>query len=222
MAGVDNMAIKKTIKKVVKNTGFKMPVVGVDGKAAGTITLPEAFFGAKENKQLIAQAVRVYMANQRTGHAATKTRGMVEGSTRKIYKQKGTGRARHGGIRAPIFVGGGIVFGPQPRDFSLKFPQKMKKAALASALSQQYAAGNIIVVSGLADLKPKTKLFAKAFENTGLQKNILFVVSKEATNVKRGARNIANVDIIPVSDLHTYGVVTHNKIVFMKEALKAL
>jgi large subunit ribosomal protein L4 len=194
----------------------------VDGKAAGSIALPKEMFGVKPNSQLIAQAVRVYLANQRVGHAATKTRGMVEGSTRKIYKQKGTGRARHGAIRAPIFVGGGIVFGPQPRDFSLKFPQKMKRAALASALSSQFSAGNIIVVSGLTDLKPKTKLMAKALTAVGRTKNTLLVISKNAEAVSRSARNIQGIDIIPVSDMHTYGVMTHGKIVFMKEALKSL
>ena len=221
------MAVKKAVKatKVVKEekvSGIKSPVVGVDGKAAGSISLPEKYFGVKVNKQLIAQAVRVYQANQRVGHAATKTRGMVEGSTRKIYKQKGTGRARHGGIRAPIFVGGGIVFGPMPRDYSLNFPQKMKHAALASALSQQFADGNVIVVSGLAGLEPKTKPMAVALSAAGRSKNSLLVISKEAPMVARTARNIQGMDVVPVTDMHTYGVMTHGKIIFMKEAISAL
>ncbi len=144
---------------------------------------------------------------------------MVEGSTRKIYKQKGTGRARHGAIRAPIFVGGGIVFGPQPRDYSLGLPQKMKKAALASALSLQQTNGNIVVVSGMSDLKPKTKLVAATLTAVGRTKNSLLVVSKEAALVVRAARNIAGVDVVPVSDMHAYGVMTHGKVIFMKEAI---
>lgn len=210
------MAVKKTTHTL------KAKVVGIDGKAAGTITLPEKLFGHKPNKQLLAQAVRVYLANQRVGHAATKTRGMVEGSTRKIYKQKGTGRARHGAIRAPIFVGGGIVFGPQPRDYSLKFPPKLKRAALASALTDQYTSGNIIVVSGMKDVKPKTKVMAEIFENIGATGRTLLVVPKDAVNIKRSARNIAGVDIIPVSDMHTYAVMTHGNVVFMKEAIQEL
>src|SRR3972149_4980450 len=121
-------SVKKTVKavKAVKATvteevdsakGIRTSVVGLDGKSAGSITLPQALNNAKINRQLMAQAVRVYLANQRVGNASTKTRGEVEGSTRKIYKQKGTGRARHGAIRAPIFVGGGVVFGPQPPEY---------------------------------------------------------------------------------------------------------
>jgi large subunit ribosomal protein L4 len=105
------------------------------GKVTGSVSLPEEVFGAKINKRLIAQAVRIYLANQREGSASTKSRGEVQGSTRKIYRQKGTGRARHGGVRAPIFVHGGIAHGPKPRDFSLKMPQKMKRAALFATLS---------------------------------------------------------------------------------------
>jgi len=221
------MAVKKTTKTVKSKpakavTGIKIPVVGVDGKAAGSMTLPEQFFGVKPNKQLLAQAIRVYLANQRVGHAATKTRGQVEGSTRKIYRQKGTGRARHGAIRAPIFVGGGIVFGPQPRDYSLKFPQKMRRAALASSLSQQQAQGNIIVVSGLSDMAPKTKNMALALGAIGAAGSTLLVVSGAATNIVRAARNIAQLDVLPVADIHAYGVVTHKKVIFMKEAVGAL
>lgn len=220
---VAKVAVKPEAKAELDSTkGIRTTVVGTDGKSAGSIALPVEYFGQKPNNQLIAQAVRIYQANQRVGHAATKTRGMVEGSTRKIYKQKGTGRARHGAIRAPIFVGGGIVFGPQPRDYSLKFPQKLKHAAIASALSLQLTNGNVIIVSGLSDLKPKTKLMAQALTAAGSSKNSLLVVSKEAGMVGRAARNIAGVDVVPVSDMHTYGVMTHGKILFMKEAISAL
>lgn len=201
--------------------GLSIKVVDATGKAAGSITLPEALFGVKGNKQLMAQAVRVYLANQRVGQAKTKTRGEVEGSTRKIYKQKGTGRARHGAIRAPIFVGGGIVFGPVPRDYSLAFPQKMKHAALASALSTQLVKNNILVVTGLGDIQ-KTKAMAAMFKAIGVSKSALLVVPKDAATVVRAARNIENVDCIPATDLHTYGVLKHDKVVFMKEAMSAL
>lgn len=226
---VKKTAVKAVAKKAASEPkeelnaikGIRATVVGVDGKSAGTITLNHEYFGQTPNKQLIAQAVRIYLANQRVGHASTKTRGEVEGSTRKIYRQKGTGRARHGAIRAPIFVGGGIVFGPKPRDYNMKFPQKLKHAALVSALSSQYKDGNIVIVSGLSDLT-KTKEMAKAFTAVGAPKSTLFVVSKEAAVPVRAARNIFGVDVVPVSDMHTYGIMTHNKIVFMKEAVAAL
>jgi len=210
---------KKPVVKV--ETGIRMSVVGLDGKAAGSITLPKEMFGVKPNSQLMAQAVRVYLANQRGGHASTKTRGEVEGSTRKIYKQKGTGKARHGGIRAPIFVGGGIVFGPRPRDYSLSFPQKMRKIALASALTTQLKNQNVIVVSGLTGVK-KTKEVASMLTAVGATHKTLVVTPKDAVTVVRASRNIENVDTLPVSDINTYSILMHGKVVFMKEAIGEL
>lgn len=214
------MVVKKakTVKKVVS---LRVSVVGLDGKAAGSVTLPIQYFGQKPNSQLMAQAVRVYLANQRAGHASTKTRGEVEGSTRKIYKQKGTGKARHGSIRAPIFVGGGIVFGPRPRDYSLSIPQKMRKVALASALTSQLKKQNIIVVSGLSDVA-KTKVIAGALTAVGATRKTLLVTAKDAGTVVRAGRNIEDVDILPVSDLNTYSILMHGKVVFMKEAIGEL
>ena len=181
--------------------------------------LPEDLFAAKINNALMAQAVRVYLANQRQGSASTKTRGQVEGSTRKIYRQKGTGRARHGAIRAPIFVGGGVVFGPTPRDYHLSLPQKMKHAALASALTNALQEGKVIVVSGLSDMAPKTKKMAHALDSIGAVGATLLVVSKGVSGVIRAARNIERLDIMPIQNLHAYSVISHQKLVFMKEAL---
>src|SRR6185437_7247197 len=129
------VAVSVSQKEKSKVAPVSVDVVGIDGKVTGKIALPGEIFGEKLNKALLAQAVRVYLANQRQGNASTKTRGEVDGSTRKIYRQKGTGRARHGSVRAPIFVHGGIAHGPKPRDFSLTMPQKMKQKALFSALS---------------------------------------------------------------------------------------
>ena len=202
--------------KTKKTESLSTSVVGIDGKAKGRISLPKELFGAKVNKALLAQAVRVYLANQRAGHAATKTRGEVEGSTRKIYRQKGTGRARHGAIRAPIFVGGGIVFGPKPRDFSLKLPQKMKRAALASALTSKKS--DVIVVDGLEGIK-KTKAMASALTAVGASGKTLFVTDHDGT---RAARNIDSIDILPARMLFAYAVLSHQKIVFTKDAIKNL
>lgn len=201
-----------------KQSGLSVPVLGTVGKPTGKITLPKELFAAKVNEPLMAQAVRVYLANQRQGSAATKTRGMVEGSTRKIYRQKGTGRARHGSIRAPIFIGGGIVFGPKPRDYRLDLPEKMKRAALASALTRALQEGKMIVVSGLGGVA-KTKIMVKTLGDVGATGSTLLIISKDARGVIRAARNIATVDILPVQNLHAYGVLSHQKLVFMKEAL---
>ncbi|MBI5449165.1 50S ribosomal protein L4 [Candidatus Gottesmanbacteria bacterium] len=222
--------IKQPVKKVVKIpaeakskpvAGLSIPVVGIDGKTKGTMMLPKELFGVEANPKLVAIAVRVYRANQRKGHASTKTRGEVEGSTKKIYRQKGTGRARHGGIRAPIFVGGGIAFGPRPRDFSLSLPQKMRRAALACALTQQYTEGNLVVVDGLEQIEPKTKCFSDAFRFIGVQDGLL-VTGRDTKNIVRGVRNLADIDMLPALDLHTYAIVAHKKIILMKDAVQIL
>ncbi|MBI5619707.1 50S ribosomal protein L4 [Candidatus Gottesmanbacteria bacterium] len=197
-------------------------VVGVDGKVKGRVQLPAELFAAKVNKQLLAQAVRVYLANQRQGTASTKTRGEVEGSTRKIYRQKGTGRARHGAIRAPIFVGGGIVFGPKPRDYSLKIPQKMRRRAVAAALTSTYQDGHLVVVDGLSELEPKTKQFAAFFTAIGVPGKTLIVVPTPAADVVRGVRNLPFVDVLAPQNLNAYALLSHNQTVVMKEALPLL
>lgn len=218
--------VKKPVKKIIKKpaskvTGISVPVVGIDGKSSGKMTLPKELFAAKINNVLMAQAVRVFLSNQREGSAATKTRGQVEGSTRKIYRQKGTGRARHGGIRAPIFVGGGIVFGPNPRDYSLAFPKKMRRAALASALTSALGEGKMIVVDGFEGIA-KTKIMAKSLQNVGVTGPALLIVGRDGKTGARSARNIADLDILPAQNLHAYTVMSHQKLVFMKEAIEVM
>lgn len=186
------------------------------------MTLPKELFGVKVNKPLLAQAVRVYLANQRQGTASTKTRGEVEGSTRKIYRQKGTGRARHGAIRAPIFVGGGITFGPKPRDYSLTMPKKMKRTALGSALTAQLQDGNIVVVTGFEKMKPKSKLALEALASLEAGDNTLLVTNSGAENIVRATRNLPSVDILPAASLNAYDVLSHKKLVFAKEAIGEL
>lgn len=216
-----NVTKKPVAPKVKPVAGLHISVLGIDGKVKGTMALPKELFGAAVSPSLLATAVRVYRANQRKGHASTKTRGEVEGSTKKIYRQKGTGRARHGGIRAPIFVGGGIAFGPKPRDYSLSLPKKMRRIALASALTRQYKEGNLMVVDGLETLEPKTKRFADAFHAMHMEDGLV-VTGGAIGHVIRGARNVANIDLLPATDLHTYAVLAHKKIMVMKNAVRIL
>jgi large subunit ribosomal protein L4 len=194
-------------------------VVGADGKAAGSINVPKTLFGTPAPLRLLAQSVRVYRANQRQGTASTKTRGEVEGSTRKIYRQKGTGRARHGPIRSPIFVGGGIVFGPKPRDYRMKLPKNMKRRALAGALTAKLASGEVTVVDGLEKLEAKTRVFAQTFSKLGAGPSTLVVVAIGADTVKRAARNIAGIDILPGHSVNAYEILAHAKVIIMKSAL---
>lgn len=223
-AAVKETAQKKTVQEKVASVvhGLVATVVDTDGKASGKLTLPESLFGEKINKQLMAQAVRVYLANQREGGANTKTRGEVEGSTRKIYRQKGTGRARHGSIRAHIFVGGGVAFGPVSHEFSRTMPVKMKRLALASALTSQYKEGNIVIVNGLETKAPKTKDMAKALASVSDLSSTLLVLADHAELVVRAARNIEGVTLQPAHNLTTYDVLSHKKIVFMKDAVSGL
>lgn len=219
--------IKDTVSK--KKSGIpKVKVFNKDGKVLEEIELPKEVFAAKINPVLMAQAVRVHLANQRMGTASTKTRGQVQGSTRKIYRQKGTGRARHGAITAPIFVGGGIVFGPRPRDYSLKLPQKMKKLALYSALSSKYANNQVIILDGLKDIKAKTKEFVKIIINLNLANkkkkgdNILFVLPEKIEYLEKSARNVEGVTIERAQLLNTFEVLKNKYILLLKESVNVI
>jgi large subunit ribosomal protein L4 len=214
--------VKVKAVKASTNAAVSVDVYGIDGKVSGKVSLPGAIFGERVNKELIAQAVRVYLANQRQGNASTKTRGEVDGSTRKIYRQKGTGRARHGGVRAPIFVKGGIVFGPKPRDYSLSLPKKMKRKALFSALSAKAKDSQVMVLSGVEKLDPKTKVFAEMLKKLGVadkKQKLLFVTTASAENVKRAGRNVPGVSFTVVNQLNTYEVLNTKNLVLLKDAV---
>lgn len=226
-AEMDVTAVVKTTTTVKKtgSTNLTVNVMGLNGEKQGTVTLPKEVFDAKVNPTLMAQAVRVYLANQRIGTASTKTRGEVTGSTRKIYRQKGTGRARHGSIKAPVFVGGGIVFGPQPRDYRLSLPQKMRKAALFSSLTVQFKDNKVQVVDNFDGVSGKTKEMVALFKTMDLlnkQKKahkVLFVTADN--NGKQAVRNIEGVTLCHVKDLNTYEVLNSQHIVFVKNSLES-
>lgn len=212
-----------SVKKEKTYATVSIDVVDLSGKVTGKVSLPGEMFGDKVNKVLLAQAIRIYLANQRQGNASTKTRGEVEGSTRKIYRQKGTGRARHGGIRAPIFVKGGIVFGPKPRDFSLAFPQKMKKKALFSALSAKVKDNEVTVIDGLGSIEPKAKVFANMLKSLGMvdkKRKLLFITAgKDVVSVLRAGRNIEGVSFLSSKQINTYEVLATKRLVMMKDAI---
>lgn len=224
---------KVTDKKTLKEkTACQIEVFDTEGKVSGKLNLPEKIFAAKVNKDLIAQAVRVYLANQRQGTQNTKTRSEVRFSTAKIYRQKGTGRARHGARSAPIFVGGGIAHGPKPRDFSLSLPKKMRRAALFAALSAKLAEKNIIAIEGLEKVEAKTKAFTKILENLKnvlgnkeLKKKalkILIVLPGKLENLERAARNVWGISLSEARLLNTYSVLNHQKLLFLKDSIPVL
>jgi len=229
------VAVNEKLKKKIVRTGHKesstkktvssvlsLPVVSPQGEKISSISVPQELFGVRFNRQLVSQALRVFRLNQQEGSAATKTRGMVEGSTRKIYRQKGTGRARHGGIRAPVFVGGGIVFGPVPKNVRKSIPKHMKTHALSSALSYKRLQNAICIVDGIIKLPIKTKACDQMLRDLKLQKPLLFVYGEESNVIVRAVRNIERVSVSPYDSLNTYDVMTNKTIIFTKDGLVSL
>lgn len=222
---VKAVAAAATKEKATSKNNLSVDVYDLTGKTVGKVTLQAEMFGDKVNKTLVSQAVRVYLANKRQGTVSTKTRGEVDGSTRKIYRQKGTGRARHGSVRAPIFVKGGIVFGPKPRDFSLDLPQKMKRKALFSVLSGKLAGGEIKIVAGFDAIAPKTKKFVdvlQKLELDGKKRSILLITAGKTTDLKRAAANVEGVNLLPANLLNAYEVIKNKHLVIMKDAITEL
>lgn len=218
------VAVKKTPPRAVK-----ADVVDTKGKVVESMSLPGAIFGAKVNPDLMAQAVRVYLINQRQGTVSTQSRGEVTGSTRKIYRQKGTGRARHGAASAPIFVKGGLAHGPKPKDYSLKLSKKMRKASLFSALTTKLQEKQVKIVSGLEKLPPKTKEMAAVLQKLELSgkkpQNILLVLPMEQEKnqtLMRISRNIDGVTYAQASQLNTYDVLKTSTVLIVKDAVTSL
>lgn len=200
-------------------------IFSITGTKKGKINLPKELFSAKINPPLMAQAVRIYLANQRRAYAKTKSRGEVSGSGRKIWRQKGTGRARHGDRYAPIFVGGGVAHGPTGREnWKKALPKKMKKQALASALTSKLKDKEIMVIDGLENIKGKTQEMIKVLDKIGMRRKekVLLVLSKGRENIIRAVRNIPGVKIAQITSLNTYKILSGGKILFSKEAIKGL
>lgn len=210
--------------RVKKVSAISVPIYSLAGISAGSLELPKEAFGVKVNKRLLSQAVRVYLTNQKSLFGSTKKRGEVTGSKAKIYAQKGTGRARHGAITAPIFVGGGVAFGPKPRKVRLILPKKMKKAALLQALTSKASEQKVIGLSNLDKATGKTKefdrLLNKIFKNK--KSSALIVTEGKADNVIRAVRNISGVDILPVNQVNAYEVLRHDYLLLTKGAVKCL
>ena len=202
-----------------------MPTVKVrnlKNEEIGEVQLSDAVFGAPLNEPLIHAAVRNFMANARQGTSATKTRGDVSGAGRKLWKQKGTGRARIASLRSPLWKGGGNVHGPQPRDWSYNMPRKMRQGALRSALSERVREGNVVVVDGWSIDKPKTKDFAASLGSLGFDGKTLIVDSLENENLILSARNIRRAKIVNSFGLNIYDLLYHDHLVLSRSAAEEL
>jgi large subunit ribosomal protein L4 len=207
-----------------------MPTVKVrnlKNKEVGEVSLADAVFGVELNEALIHAALMNFQANGRQGTSATKTRGNVSGSGRKLWKQKGTGRARIASLRSPLWKGGGNVHGPQPRDWSYKMPKKMRRGALRSALSERLREGNVIVIDEFGFDSPKTKAFLDAVGTLGLIENrkrakTLIVDSLDNANLVLSSRNVEKTKVTNSFGLNIYDILYHEKLLISKAAVEEL
>jgi large subunit ribosomal protein L4 len=199
-----------------------MPDVEIKDKnnnIVGKMNLSDDVFDIHAKEGVVHSAVVNFLANQRQGTHSTKTKGLVSGGGKKPWKQKGTGRARAGSIRSPLWRTGGIVFGPQPRDYSYKLPKKVKRLALMTAFYRKLADGEVVVIDNFAIEKPKTKEMKEILKNLGLTgKSILIVLPEKDNSVVLSARNIPSVSVTRSADLNTYDVIAHNVLLMTKDA----
>lgn len=202
---------------------MELKVLNKEGKETGrTVTLPEAIFGVEPNDHAIYLDVKLYLANQRQGTHKAKERSEVAGSTRKIKKQKGTGGARAGALRSPVFVGGGRVFGPRPRNYSFKLNKKLRQLARVSALSYKAKENSIMVVEDFTLEAPKTKDYVAFKNNLNIAEGTrsLLVLPGVDRNLYLAARNLQRTELVSAADINTYGVLKAKKLVIFESALK--
>ena len=202
-----------------------MPTVAVYDIAGGKIgdmELNENIFGVEVNEGLLHQAVVLQLASQRLGTHSTKTRGFVRGGGAKPWRQKGTGRARAGSRRSPVWVGGGTVFGPHPRKYGFKMPRKQRRLAIKCALSDKVKSGDFLVVDGLNFDAPKTKQVVKMLGDFNVSDKSLFVTAEFLENVEKSVRNIQGAKAITAQGLNVYDILNHNKLFVAKDAINRI
>ena len=197
-------------------------VLDMQGKKVGTMELSEEIFAAEVNVPAMHLVVRSILANKRQGTQSALTRGMVRGGGRKIYRQKGTGNARHHGNRAPQFRHGGVVFAPQPRDYVVNVPKKVRRLAMKSALTSKYNEGCILVVDQINLADAKTKLMAEVLKNLGAEKKALLVLAGRDETVIRASKNIPTVKDAYVNTINVYDLLNADKIIVLKAAMESI
>jgi large subunit ribosomal protein L4 len=201
---------------------FDVPVYNKTGKQIETFSVDPELLGSTVNVALLKQAIVAYHANRRQGSAATKSRGMVAGSTKKIFKQKGTGRARRGPARTPVLKGGGHTFAKRPRDFRQRMPKKMRQAALKSAVLAKIIGEDLLIIDSLAFDAPKTKQMAEIVENLKINRSCLLTLAERNSNVFLSSRNLPDLTICIAEELNAFDVATRQKMLITKDALTAL
>lgn len=202
---------------------MELSILNKDGKAGKKVKLSDAIYGIEPNDHAIYLDVKQYLANQRQGTSKSKERAEIKGSTKKIKKQKGTGTARAGSIKSPLFRGGGTVFGPRPRNYSFKLNKKLKSLARCSALSYKAKSGDLLVMEDIKMDAPKTSEFSKILSNLKCNdKKTLMVVSESNKNIYLSSRNLQGAKVVTASDVNTYDLVNANKVVVSEGALEKI
>jgi len=200
----------------------KVNVYNISGEEIDEIELSEDVFGIEVNQHVIYEVIKNQLANRRQGTQSVKTRGEVRGGGKKPWRQKGTGRARHGSTRSPIWVGGGVTFAPKPREYSYKTPKKVRKLAMKSALSSKVENGEIRIVDELKFDTPKTKEMVNILKNLNSEKKALIVTTENDMNIIKSASNIPNVKTLVVNNLNVYDILNHNSFIITKEAARKI
>jgi len=198
---------------------IELTVYNTSGQQVDTVRVDESVLGGCIRYALLKQAIVMYHANKRVGTVKTKSRGVVSGSTRKIFRQKGTGNARAGTRRTGKRVGGGMIFAKSPRDFSQRMPRKQRQLARDSAVLAKLRSNSVMVVDGLAFEKPRTKDFVGLLRNLKIDRSCLVALSNYDENVHKSARNVARIAVLPVGDLNAADIINHQKMLFTKDAL---
>ena len=201
---------------------IEIPVLDTKGEKIGTQPHDPAVFGERVRYELLKQAVVAYRAGLRQGTVQTKSRAMVDGSSRKLYRQKGTGRARAGNLRTPVRVGGGRAFAKIPRDFSQKLPRQMRRLARNSAILAKAISGDVMIIEGMQFDEPKTKKMAGILKAVKAQRGALVAVPAANPVLLKSIRNIPNVELKLVADVNAYDVLRLRNVIFTPEAFKAL
>lgn len=199
-----------------------VPVYNIEGEQIDTLQVDEQLFGGSVNADLLKQAVVTYHANRRVGTAANRNRALVAGTTAKAFRQKGTGRARRGDMKTNLLRGGGVAFRKAPRSFRKRFPKKMRRRALRSAILVKMLAGNLMVVEGLSMDAPRTQWMAGVLRNLKINRSCLLVLAGPDRNIYLSSRNLPDLTVCVAGDLNAFDVATRQKMLVTSEAMKAL
>ncbi|MFO7859798.1 MAG: 50S ribosomal protein L4 [Desulfosalsimonas sp.] len=196
-------------------------VKNIQGETVSEIDLSEEIFNVEVKQSVLHEVVRMQLANRRRGTAKVKRRSEVRGSTQKMFRQKGTGRARRGDVKSPLLRGGGVIFGPEPRDYSYKVPKKVRRLALKMALSAKLKDNEIIVLDGFVLDQVKTKAVASTLQRLELEKPLIVIDQKDAT-LELSSRNIPGVKVLRVEGLNVYDILNHKTLVLLAPSIKGI